>query len=435
LRKPWEKLGSKRDYIISGRSPTEFVRVLFLLCGVLFLLPFVWLTAQEITQKAYNRFQITSSYHLNTAGLDRLSLEGIHGDITLRGDDQKYILIEETVVIRAVTKEKALTLYLDVKTKLESEGNEARLSSNKFPKEITKTNFRITLPAYFPVMMNLSSGSISADSLSGELFLASDKGSISLTNIRGRTIASCLAGDIHSNVISGNTTLSTTAGNIWAEAIIGDVEASCDSGNVEILSVEGDVLITSGNGAVTINDVNGRTISAYTLKGDITVESVVGETHIKSLQGDIHAKNVDGNLDLFSSNGDLTLKNINGDILGWTKNGGVTGQQLAGCINLQTSAGDIVFQKSWDGTASGHTIDAATNAGNIHLELPREFPANFRVEVNNPEGTPFEAIKSDFPLYIEASDFSAVGTSESSVGPQKVNLSSSFGNVTIRWSD
>ncbi|HIM83056.1 MAG TPA: hypothetical protein EYM55_00335 [Candidatus Marinimicrobia bacterium] len=186
---------------------------------------------------------------------------------------------------------------------------------------------------------------------------------------------------------------------------------------------------------MTIDNVYGRTISVHTRDGDITVGNVNGETQLKTLKGDILVENLEGNLDLFSSNGDLSLRNINGDILGWTKNGGIIGQQLAGCFNFETVSGDILIQKSWDGSVSGHTIDATTNAGNIFLELPEEFPADFRVEVNNPEVAPDKAIISDFPLYIEATKISAVGTSEVPGKPLKVNLSSSFGKVIIRWSE
>lgn len=396
---------------------------------------YVGISAQEITREAYNRFRITSSYSINSAGLEHLTLEKINGDIALNSDNQKQIFIQETMAINAVTEENALSLYLDAKAVLESSGNEVHLTGQNLPHEILESNYRIILPPNFEIMADLTSGSISADGFSGALLIMTKLGDISLSKISSRTIASTLAGDLYCNNISGNTTFSTTAGNIKAEAIKGDLDVSSDSGKIDIKSVEGDVLITGGVGTITIDNVYGRTISVHTRDGDITVGNVNGETQLKTLKGDILVENLEGNLDLFSSNGDLSLRNINGDILGWTKNGGIIGQQLAGCFNFETVSGDILIQKSWDGSVSGHTIDATTNAGNIFLELPEEFPADFRVEVNNPEVAPDEAIISDFPLYIEATKMSAVGTSEVPEKPLKVNLSSSFGKVIIRWSE
>ncbi|HIA29466.1 MAG TPA: hypothetical protein EYN81_04220 [Candidatus Marinimicrobia bacterium] len=377
---------------------------------------YVGISAQEITREAYNRFRITSSYSINSVGLEHLTLEKINGDIALNSDNQKQIFIQETMAINAVTEENALSLYLDAKAVLESSGNEVHLTGQNLPHEILESNYRIILPPNFEIMADLTSGTISVDGFSGALLIMTKLGDISLSKISSRTIASTLAGDLYCNNISGNTTFSTTAGNIKAEAIKGDLDVS-------------------GEGTITIDNVYGRTISVHTRDGDITVGNVNGETQLKTLKGDILVENLEGNLDLFSSNGDLSLRNINGDILGWTKNGGIIGQQLAGCFNFETVSGDILIQKSWDGSVSGHTIDATTNAGNIFLELPEEFPADFRVEVNNPEVAPDEAIISDFPLYIEATKISAVGTSEVPGKPLKVNLSSSFGKVIIRWSE
>lgn len=396
---------------------------------------YVVISAQEITREAYNRFRITSFYSINSVGLEHLTLEKINGDIALNSDNQKQIFIQETMAINAVTEENALSLYLDAKAVLESSGNEVHLTGQNLPHEILESNYRIILPPNFEIMADLTSGSISADGFSGALLIMTKLGDISLSKISSRTIASTLAGDLYCNNISGNTTFSTTAGNIKAEAIKGDLDVSSESGKIDIKSVEGDVLITGGEGTITIDNVYGRTISVHTRDGDITIGNVNGETQLKTLKGDILVENLEGNLDLFSSNGDLSLRNINGDILGWTKNGAIIGQQLAGCFNFETVSGDILIQKSWDGSVSGHTIDATTNAGNIFLELPEEFPADFRVEVNNPEVAPDEAIISDFPLYIEATKMSAVGTSEVPGKPIKVNLSSSFGKVIIRWSE
>ena len=362
-------------------------------------------------------------------------LENISGDVSLSSQNKKQILLQETMVINAVTEENALNLYLDAKTGLESKVDKVYLTGQNLPIKITDANYQIILPLHFQIMADLTSGSIAAEGFSGTLLIMTKLGDISLSKISGRTIASSLAGNLYCNNISGNTTFTTLAGNIKAETIMGDLEVSSDSGNIDIKSVEGDIQITGGEGTIVIDNIYGRTISVHTLDGDVALMNGSGDTQLKTLRGDIRVKFFKGNLDLFSSNGDLSLNNISGDILGWTKNGGITGEQLAGRVNIETESGDIVIQKSWDGTMSGHTIDATANAGNIFLELPRDFPANFQVEVNNPEVALHEAIISDFPLYIELSESTAVGISETYGKPLKANLASSFGKVTIRWSD
>ena len=362
-------------------------------------------------------------------------LENISGDVSLSSQNKKQILLQETMVINAITEENALNLYLDAKAGLESKVDKVYLTGQNLPVKISDANYQIILPLHFQIMANLTTGSISAEGFSGTLLIMTKFGDISLSKISGRTIASSLAGNLYCNNISGNTTFTTLAGNIKAETIMGDLEVSSDSGNIDIKSVEGDIQITGGEGVIVIDNVYGRAISVHTLDGDISVRNGKGETQLKSLKGDIRIENLEGNLDLFSSNGDLSLRNINGDILGWTKNGNITGQQLAGCVNFETESGDIEILKSWDETISGHTIDATTNAGNIFLELPKDFPSDFQVEVNNPEVALHEAIISDFPLYIELSESTAVGISETSDKPLKTNLASSFGRVMIRWSD
>lgn len=415
---------------------------IFFLIGVgSLLLSFERLLTQEIIQEAFNRFQITSTYRLNSAGSKRLTLEDISGDITLKSDDQKFLLIEEVVFINAVSEINALNSYLDAKIILESEGNTVRLTGHTYSNKIREVYLRITVPASPPtghfsyIRADLTTGNITASKLSGELFLTTQNGNITLNQIRGRTIVSSLVGNTTCSQIFGNTTLVAGAGNINAETISGDVDISCDSGIVEIRAIEGDITYTGGNGNITISDVTGRTVSVHTLKGEIIIENLVADCFAKSLLGDIQAADVDGNLDLFSSNGDINLNNITGDILCWTRNGSIIGQQLWGCVNLQTSAGDILLNKSWDGTTSGQTIDAITEAGNIFLKLPRKFPADFQVEINHPEGRPFQAIVSDFPLYLEASSITTTGIGTTSDNPIAVNLSSSFGRVDIRWSE
>jgi hypothetical protein len=91
--------------------------------------------------------------------------------------------------------------------------------------------------------------------------------------------------------------------------------------------------------------------------------------------------------------------------------------------------------KSWDGTIVRTYHRCNCKRWKYFSGTPKDFPSDFQVEVNNPEVALHEAIISDFPLYIELSESTAVGISETSDKPLKTNLASSFGRVMIRWSD
>ena len=164
----------------------------------------------------------------------------------------------------------------------------------------------------------------------------------------------------------------------------------------------------------------GSKIVRYSMGGDIRVADAPHGAVLRTMGGDIRVK---------SSNGTVTAKTMGGDI---------RVDRLEGSLDAGTMGGDVDVEVLNAG--NGRDIKISSMGGSIDVTLPKDFAADFEVQLEQDrDGRPHKIV-SDFPLQIEKSTrrhwFRRVevltGTGRSGSGANHIRLWTIGSNITIR---
>jgi DUF4097 and DUF4098 domain-containing protein YvlB len=164
----------------------------------------------------------------------------------------------------------------------------------------------------------------------------------------------------------------------------------------------------------------GSKIVRYSMGGDIRVADAPHGAVLRTMGGDIRVK---------SSNGTVTAKTMGGDI---------RVDRLEGSLDAGTMGGNVDVEVLNAG--NGRDIKISSMGGSIDVTLPKDFAADFEVQLEQDrDGRPHKIV-SDFPLQIEKSTrrhwFRRVevltGTGRSGSGANHIRLWTIGSNITIR---
>lgn len=97
--------------------------------------------------------------------------------------------------------------------------------------------------------ISVSSGSIKASNINGNLFANASSGSITLTDIKGNISGKVSSGSAKISQVKGNVEYASSSGGIQVNDVEGSVNLRLTSGNAQLNNVMalGDVSLTSGN--------------------------------------------------------------------------------------------------------------------------------------------------------------------------------------------
>jgi DUF4097 and DUF4098 domain-containing protein YvlB len=164
----------------------------------------------------------------------------------------------------------------------------------------------------------------------------------------------------------------------------------------------------------------GSKIVRYSMGGDINVSEAPHGAVLRTMGGNIRVKN---------ANGSVTAKTMGGDI---------RVDRLQGSLDAGTMGGDVDVEVLDSG--DGGDIRISSMGGTIEVTLPKNFAADFEVELEQDRDGRQHKIMSDFPLQFRKSTrhhwFRKVevltGTGKSGTGANHVRLWTIGSDITIR---
>jgi|ERR1051325_6124260 DUF4097 and DUF4098 domain-containing protein YvlB len=157
-----------------------------------------------------------------------------------------------------------------------------------------------------------------------------------------------------------------------------------------------------------------------------------------SMGGDIRLDDATHGAVLRTMGGDIRIERAGGTVTAKTMGGNIRVDRLEGSLDAGTMGGNVEVEVL--GAAAGRDIDISSMGGSIEVTLPKDFPADFEVELEQSEDGRPSKIISDFPLNIRESTkrhwFRKVSvltaTGKNGTGGTRVRLWTTGADITIR---
>jgi len=157
-----------------------------------------------------------------------------------------------------------------------------------------------------------------------------------------------------------------------------------------------------------------------------------------SMGGDIRVDNAPNGAVLRTMGGDIRLRHAAGNVVVKTMGGDIRVDRLEGSLDAGTMGGSVEVEILNAG--NGRTIEISSMGGSIEVTLPKDFAADFEIELEQDRDDPSNRIISDFPLKMQQSTrhrwFRKVNvitaTGRNGNGGTRVHLWTAGADITIR---
>lgn len=120
-----------------------------------------------------------------------------------------------------------------------------------------------------------------------------------------------------------------------------------------------------------------------------------------SMGGDIEVNDAPSGATLRTMGGDIRVSNSNGVVVAKTMGGNIRVRRLAGSLDAATMGGNVRVEILGDG--SGRSIELSSMGGQLEIEVPKDFAADFDVQLEQNEDERPGHIHTDIPLHITES--------------------------------
>lgn len=246
------------------------------------------------------------------------------GAITLEGTQTNECRLDASIVVHARTEEKAQELGEQIDVRLEPDGKGLRVKIER-PPVVVNAWFSVSLRGSLPAQTNLR--------------LSTSDGAIDVSKIAGTVEATTSDGGIEVRDIDGDTRLRTSDGKI-----------RCDRLKAGTLDCR------TSDGPIEISDATTGSLTADASDGSITMENVRADAAtVKTIDGSINWRDAAAaRIDCHSSDGSIHIE--------YSPDG-----PKAPDVSITASEGGITLVTPPDVSAQ---VDAATNDGSIHTDLP-----------------------------------------------------------------
>jgi len=165
----------------------------------------------------------------------------------------------------------------------------------------------------------------------------------------------------------GNVAMRNAVGPVRGGDLEGTLSVDTGSGKVQIASHVGQLTIDTGSGEVIVGSAKGET-SIDTGSGDVIVRRLVGNGTVDTGSGDVTVQKISaGRLSIDTGSGDVTLQDgVAGKVIAETGSGGIRViavelEELA----ADTGSGDVTVQGS---LAKAKRVTAETGSGDIQIK-------------------------------------------------------------------
>ena len=278
------------------------------------------------------------------------------GSIDIQGSDTDKVSVTIHREIRSNNDEKIDQEKDRLNITFDQSGNDIKLNvdydrikNNSIfsPKNLTRLNFKITVPLVFDINTSTAGGYIEVKDIKGQLQCKSSGGHIEVYRISGRTDIRTSGGHINANVIKGSIYAHTSGGHIIVGAVEGDMELKTSGGSIDVVDSYGAVRARTSGGGISIEGVEGH-VDARTSGGSIRVVLVgqISEDCFLSTSGGEVVAKVDpalnAEINAITSGGHVST-NLPVRVAGKTRNSRLKGTLNNGGkeLTLKTSGGDI----------------------------------------------------------------------------------------------
>ena len=163
-------------------------------------------------------------------------------------------------------------------------------------------------------VLHLTSGTVAATQIKGNLKLTSTSGTLKATGIEGNVEARLTSGNAYFENISGGVNYESTSGSLDAKNIDGEVNVRLTSGNAKIENAKqlGSLAFTSGN-VRAVNSGLGPNTQFFGTSGNFTIQT---PSTLNSFNYSLRATS--GNLRIGGSSGTKSLE-LNNNAATWIK--------------------------------------------------------------------------------------------------------------------
>ena len=271
----------------------------------------------------------------------RIEVRNAHGDVEVRGADQKTVTVTLLKKVRRRTEAEARAIADKLKPVIVRDADHVEISTNRkeFEKTSFETSFRLVVPAGTDVVVANSYGTIATSGVR----------SATIDNSHGRVDAAYVAEDV---------SVTNSYENVAVSRVGSSCRVSSGHADVRVREVGGDVRIDHAYGKVEVSDAAAGTtiaaehteVSLLRVKGAVDVRTTyervslvdVGPATVVGEHAPVAADGVGGPLKVTTTYENVRASNVRGDLDVEGKNVGVVGKSIrADRIRIATSYEDI----------------------------------------------------------------------------------------------
>jgi DUF4097 and DUF4098 domain-containing protein YvlB len=254
--------------------------------------------------------------------------------------------------------------------------------------------FEIRVPKRFDLDIETNGGDITVENVEGKLLGITHGGDLDLADLKGDIRFKTNGGNVECHGLSGEADLKTNGGSITCTDSEINGEAHTNGGNVNIRNVSGDFECTTNGGQVS-----------YENDDDFSSQTKTEVIRINTMGGDIDVDNAPLGADLHTNGGDIEIKSAGRFVEASTNGGNIYIGQIDGWVDVGTNGGDVTVTVIGKEKGQKRDIDLRSNGGEIDLNLPADFSADFDIELAYTKNRRRDyKIISDFDLKLSGSD-------------------------------
>ena len=280
---------------------------------------------------------------IDGAGLTAVEVETKSGSIALHGADQGQVVVRAEKRVHGLSQDKAEAFAKEVVVRIEREGDRLRIHTDHPRPSLgysVSVSYDVTAPGGVDADLHSSSGGIRVEAIEGAVKAKTSSGGIRLQG------AARMA-DLH-----------TSSGGIHAEGIAGAVRARTSSGGIEVQGGSGYANLHSSSGGVKAR------LQRLEESGEFSSNSGAIHVEIEESAAPVVVK---------GSSGSITIRIGSGTVP----------------VDAKTSSGSV--RVALPAGFAGQ-LDASTNSGGVHCDLPLSDAHTTRKHVTGKIGEGGEAV-------------------------------------------
>lgn len=328
----------------------------------------------------------------SSRGVTHVVLDNLHGNLSLKGEDDGDVKITGRKTVRAFNRNDADRADQHTHVRIDREGDSLFIRTDEFAGgrliQIT-TDLDIAIPRGVSIESRGRTGDLTMDDVDGPVDISAGRGDVRLNHIaKDVKIEATRSGEIHVTDAQGSIDLEGRGSDIQMENVAGPVTVNGEfGGTLEFRALAKPLRFTSSRTEFHAEGVPG-TISMDL--GNLSLSDVTGPVRFRTAVRDIQATDVSGALDLSVDRGDLTLTQTKTPV---------------------------------------PKIDAHTRAGDITVSLPQN--AEFEIDASTSQGDADNEFGGG--LNQESNDRAATIKGQTGNGPM-ITVSTDRGSITLKKS-